>query len=173
MKTFYYLQSFNLHQPKIKKLLGPIITLSDSMTDLKIRSRPFLSFNETLTRAQEDLSKKELTIFPPSKNNEEDSHTSIRVVTLMNPKFVLNGDRGEAQIVLAHLGDSDRWDDDCCGAVYMCEVDVTAADDELPSSWMIKYEVRYTDDDMFFDGEGRLTVDSACVPFNSLSSMLN
>jgi len=109
------------------------------MLDFKIRSRLFRSFTEAKHSAQEDFDRKLPVLY-----TEGDAR--IRTVTVMNPAFVIIG----SAVIDGTAG---LWDSNCCGAVFFCEDKVDEVVDEndeldhsVPSSWMFKYEIFFSDD---------------------------
>lgn len=170
MRNFYYIQTYNLMNPGIRLMLDSlgIFAIHDSLADLKVRSKYFVSYSEILKHAQDDFRKKLPKIFPVSDDPKSTNENAIKGMTIMNPKFSMI-DQDDERLV------GQEWDDDCIGSMFFCNA---ASDDDesddFPTSWMVRYEIFFEDDVIqLVLKNGEHAFDPAAVAYQSFSSALH
>ena len=173
MKNFYYVQSYNVMHPAIRTLLNGlgVISIHDSLQELKIRSKHFLGFHEATTHAQNDFSKKVEKIWP--KNDPDSKKGGIKVLTIMNPKFAMQDALNE--MIDERFGKQHaRWDDDCVGTLFFCDAPESEDEDEFPKTWMMKYEIFFEEDVIHLQRKnGEYAFDPAALAFSSYTSAVH
>lgn len=173
MRNFFYLQSYNMGSSAIRSMLADLgmTGIHDSLADLRVRSKYFLSNSETLQHATDDFEKKLTKIFPAQEGVSKGVELgAVKVVTLMNPKFALK------QLTEPHpfLADQ-KWDDNCTATMFFCE---TTGQDlkekDMPRTWMMKYEIFFEEDTIqLVDKNGTHAFDPATWAYHSFSSAVH
>lgn len=146
LKNFYYVLTPNVSHPHVKTLLDKIkiIELSDSMIDFKIRSKLYLSYTESVIHVHDDIKLKLSAIFPEIEEGQEKS-AFIKVVSLMNPHYAIMSEI--SQKLAEKFGNlNDHWDENCCSAIFLSEGEKDEEEDDIPKTWMFKYEIFYVED---------------------------
>ena len=153
MKNFYFVLSFNVTNPIVKKMIKRqgIFTSCDQMVDFKIRSRPYMSFTEATIACHYDYKNKQDAIY-----TEKEEHP-VRHICVLNPAFVVPVDDLEAQIAekFGHAA-LNGWSDNCAAVLFFAEADFADESNSefSPNSWMLKYEVLSFDDAIELSGNG-------------------
>ena len=157
MKNYYYVISFNMTHPSVKSMMQRQSFLTGSeIIDLKIRSRPFLSFTEAMIAGHKDYSMKHEALYP----GQADQH-DIRHVSVINPDFMELEDTAD---MIRHFGDmAYQWTENCCSALFFASIDDEAQEvsfgevkspSVLSDTWMIKYEIMTCEDLIEMPGNG-------------------
>lgn len=168
MRNFYYIQTYNMMHPAIRSMLDTlgVIGIHDSLSEMKIRSKYFLGFNESTVHAHKDFSKKLSSIFPPENGIAE---SGVKIVSIMNPKFAVYDKLNES--IAEHFGEQHvKWDDDCAGTIFFCDAPVDTSDDDgiFPDTWMMKYEIFFEDDTILLTRKnGEYAFNPSSVSFSS------
>lgn len=142
MRNFYYIQSYNLgnaHTSKLIDLMG-LFDISDSVAEVKIKSKYFTDFNEATMFINKDFYKKADLIF------DDDQTHVIKAIMVMNPLLAEHNET-DAKIAKAF---NQCWEDSCCGTFFFCETEQDDIDknDLVPDSWLIKYEIYFANDEI-------------------------
>lgn len=172
MRNFYYVTTYNLSHPAVRAMLDRmnLITLHDSLTDLKVRSKHFIGYQEATAHVSEDFDKKLASIFPAGEGEKREEN--IKIITVMNPKFALP-DEMLAQIAERFGEQHNTWDDDCCGTIFFCDTPEDEEDD-FPQSWMMKYEIHFADDNIkLLHKNGEYAFAPSSLPTGSYTSSLH
>lgn len=144
--SFYYVLTYNVQHPTVKRMIGGLIDVSESMLEFKVRSKLYHSFEESSEGAYHDFDLKSEILY----TDEEVENKNIRWLTATNPAFELED--GESP-------QTDDWEPGVAGTIFFLEVDgpapETDEDEELSDeeammmvshSWMFKYELKYSMD---------------------------
>ena len=169
MRNFYYIQSYNMQNPVIRAMLNKleILGLHDSLSEMKIQSKYFLGYSETMHHAQLDFKQKLPRCFPPSNDPNDKKENEIKAISVMNPKFAM------PHIEDGRYGEQ-TWDDNCCGTMFFCNEPSTDDEDTFPSAWMMKYEIFFEEDIIqLVSKNGEHAFDPAQVAYQSFSSALH
>lgn len=118
----------------------------NSIVDLKMRSKLFLSYSEACLQAINDFTKKLPGFYPGS----EDEH-SITRIQLINPSF-----SATPEVLLMQKGSNliKEWDANCASTIFFFErnLEEDAGEEEgeeslkITEPWILKYEIRFTED---------------------------
>lgn len=171
MRNFYYIQSYNLQHPIIQEMLEKLgmFVFHDSFSDLKVRSKHFIGYHEATYHAHADFDKKLTKLFPDVK---PDIETAVKTITVMNPAFGLPDDVSE--LIEEQFGEQqNRWDDDCCGTMFFCNVQEGEEEDEFPRNWLMKYEIYFEEDGLLTRKNGEFAFEMSSLPFQSFSSSVH
>jgi len=142
--------------------------MMDTVLDLKTRSKLFLSFTEATVHVHADFDKKLALIYPEKKDHQ------IRHISVLNPAFMMPGSNLMQALAERFGGKAlDNWDENCCSAIFFAEAADEDDDEDRhtdPNSWMVKYEVFYTDDAIELSGNGDFVFSPLSVPHNMITS---
>lgn len=172
MRNFYYIQTYNMMHPAIRGMLDTlgVLSIHDSLSELKIRSKHFIGFNESTVHAYQDFNKKLSKIFPPREDKKK-QEVPLKVITIMNPKFAIHDELNE--MINENFGEQ-QWDDDCCGTMFFCDAPLSEEDDEFPHTWLMKYEIYFENDTIQLQRKnGEYAFDPAALAFQSFTSVLH
>lgn len=138
MKNFYYVQMYNLMNPRIKSMLDElgILKIHDSVFELKTRSKNFYSYNEVIEHTQLDFKLHLPKIFPNTDDKGEPTENEIKIINVVNPKYVMMDDKDF---------DEQAWDDNCHATMFFCNSEIESED--FPLAWMMKYEI-FSEEDL-------------------------
>jgi hypothetical protein len=157
MKNFYYVLSFNTTNPTVKAMLSrqTIFATCDTMIDLKVRSRPYMSFTEATIAGHKDFQQKQVAIF-----NDKKDYT-YRHICVINPEFIMTESNVSHEQIVERFGASafSSWDDNCCSVLFFLTDDGVnfeegEAPEISPDMWMLKYEIMFFDDGLELPGNG-------------------
>ena len=132
----------------------------------KLRSKLFLSYAETISSVREDYRKKSDIIF-----QSDTKHVSSEIF-VANPAIL-----GPNSELIAALADKfggkyfNDWDDNCCSVFFF--IDNPEAEEEItvdPNSWLIKYEVMFSEDAIELSGNGDFVFSKVNVSTTSMNS---
>lgn len=166
MKNFYYVQTYNLLNPKIRAMLDNlgIFKIHDSLFELKTRSKNFYGYNEALLHTQLDFKLHLAKIFPDTDDKGEPTENEIKIINVVNPKFAMidnEEDYGEQE-----------WDENCCATMFFCNSEIESED--FPVAWMMKYEIFNEDDSIVLVlKNGEHAFDPSQVAYQNFSSALH
>lgn len=153
MKNYYFILTFNIGNPVMKRMLGRIgfTKLSSSINDLKIRSKVYATLNEVTGAASSDFKLKLPELFPDSAEH------IYHVFCVSNPTFELAEAIGLEAAKAVSFNRRATWDDDCCMTLFFTEDAIEG--EELPRDWIMKYEVFALEDTIEYakNGEGIFT----------------
>lgn len=160
MFSFYYVVTYNVQHPTVKKLLDTIgvSAIQNNIMNFQIRSKMYINFDDTCEAVHDDFELKMPAMYGP--NHEEQL---IRMVNATNPMF--NPD-------CENSSELDDWADDCAGSVFYAEAE---SDDDVdtavePNSWMFKYEIYFIEDITEWPRNGEATYSPPEIDYQSLSS---
>lgn len=174
MRNFYYIQTYNMMHPSIRRMFDAlgVLGIHDSLSELKVRSKHFIGFHEATSHAHEDFDKKLTRIFPLEKG-ETSKENAVKIMTVMNPKFAMPDQI--AEMIAEKFGDQHgKWDDDCCATMFFCDAPEDEDDESFPKTWMVKYEIYFEDDKMnLVRKNGEYAFDPAALAFSSYTSSLH
>lgn len=168
MRNFYYVQSYNMMNHAIKRMLDTmgILGFHDSLAEMKIRSKYYIGYSEAVNHAQMDFYQKLPKIFPPIKG--EPNENPIKAITIMNPKFVMS------QLIEHNQLSEQTWDDNCCGTMFFCDAPNGDDDDDFPTAWMMKYEIFFEEDIIqLVRKNGEHAFEPAALAYQSYTSSLH
>lgn len=171
MKFYYYVLSFNLSNPVVRSMIErqSLFSGTEQMIDLKVRSRPYLSFTEATFASHTDYSKKHEILFPEDFNDQ-----SVRHVCVINPDFMIVD--GNEDVIEQFNAAKYVWSENCCSALFFASP-VASEDgietthfgklnkptvDDLLNSWMLKYEVMSYDSMIEHASNGDFVFSGAC-----------
>jgi hypothetical protein len=145
-KNFYYVLTYNILHPRVRSLLerAKMFETTESMMDFKMRSKLYMSYKEAVKHAHDDINKKIPAVFPERK--ESDEKQPLKIIGLMNPKMIPTSSEIAQRIFEKFGGSSEFWDEKCCSTIFLTEAGANEEEDELPTSWMFKYEVYFIED---------------------------
>lgn len=171
MKNFYYEVSFNLAHPSVKELVkkSGVVFFSESITDIVIRSRSFISYAEVCNHLDLDFQKK-MNVLYPGKTDE----MRMGQISVVNPAFAVSPEM--AKELYEKTGREDLWRDNSCSMIFYHDLEGDEDDETtdegdivLPDSWILKYEILYSDDEIDLTECGGLET----VALTNLSSSLH
>lgn len=123
-------------------------SIDESMVDFKIRSKLYLTQLEAMVAVEHDFEKKVKVLFPEAAT-EKDAYQRIKVVSVSNPMLMMRENPDLIANVIEKYGQSPLgWDEDCEVSIYYTEIDPDDDEDEMPNTWMFKYEVYVIEDEM-------------------------
>lgn len=168
MRNFYYVVSFNLTNPIVKTMLDKqgVTELTGFVLDMKLRSKLFISKTETTTAALIDFHKKLPLIYTDADKTEH----YVSQFSIVNPKLTSEADVSD---MLAKFGGKylNNWDENCCGVMFFADNPNYEAEINLdPNSWMVKYEILYSDDAIELAGNGDFIFAQMDVPRTTFNS---
>jgi hypothetical protein len=157
MRNYYFVLSYNMSEPRVHKLLDAtgLSQISDSLIQLKARSKLYHTIEAAVDGAHNDFSLKLEAMY------DEEENPAFTTITAINPKQL---DPKIQTRVTTEFGEDGRWDDNCHASIFFCEVAPDSPlddmeDEELqqlteeeisaidkPTTWQLKYEIYFTDD---------------------------
>ena len=168
MRNFYYVTTFNLHNPVVKTMLNKqgITSMTGMIVDFKLRSKLFLSFTEATLAANDDFNNKLEAVYP-----DKEEH-NISQFSVANPAILSRNNEMITKMAEKFGGKSlEDWDSNCCSVVFF--VDNPEQDDDInldPNSWMFKYEIFFTEDAIELSGNGDFVFSKMNVPHTEFRS---
>jgi hypothetical protein len=168
MRNFYYVVSFNLTNPLIKTMLSQqkITSMTGLMLDFKLRSKLFLSYIEAMTSVNEDFNNKLDSIY-----TDKNTH-GVAMFTVANPSIIAQTTDIESMVKRFSGKNLSDWDENCVCAVFFADNNVED-DEEInsdPNSWLMKYEIFYTEDAIELSGNGNFLFSAMNVPQTQFTS---
>lgn len=127
IKNFYYIATFNLTSPIVKKYLEDALLLVENgiIVDFKFRSKLFNTYDETVHASEYDFSNRITILY-----TDEDSKLEIDELIIVNPAYSIENIESNLKR---------EWDETCCGALYYI-------DKSSPTDWIMKYEIYFAED---------------------------
>jgi len=167
MRNYYYVVSLNMTNPIVKSMLDKQGLSSVTMVDFKMRSKLFMSYQETLNAALADFDNKLTKLYV--KKGEH----FIGSFTLSNPA-VLTPESDVMAAMIAKFGGNylNDWDENCASVIFFAENPDGDGEKAVlnATSWMVKYEVLFTDDAIELTGNGDFAFEPMNVPKTQFSS---
>jgi hypothetical protein len=181
MRNFHFIVSYNVSHPAVKDMLDrtKLTAMTESLTDIRIRSKHYLNFEEACENCQADFYRKLPALFPVKPGMTTDEAHEIVHVTVMNPIFAVDPELA-AQIAERFGDQQSRWDDNCCGTMFFCEADQSDDEgemmddeviDQLPSTWLFKYEICFEDDAIDYLKNGGIAFNKASIGYCNFTSV--
>lgn len=136
--SFYYVVTYNVQHPTVKKLLDKLgmSAISGSLIELKSRSQLYHDYEQVSQAAHDDFDLKLKMMYDHDQKDQV-----IRCISATNPMFDPDAENTAY--------DQGEWDDWCAGSIFFGEADDEEDEEEMPKepgSWMVKYELFYVED---------------------------
>jgi len=168
MRNYYYITTFNLTNLVVKAMLikQNITEMTGLVVDFKLRSKLFLSFSEATLSAYKDFDNKLKSIYP-----DKEEH-NVSQFSVANPSALPNNDPVAESLVEKFNGRRvGKWDSNCCSTIYFADNPEEDEDINLSvDSWMIKYEIYFTEDAIELSGNGAYIFSQINVPRTQFNS---
>jgi len=105
--SFYYVVTFNVQHPTVKKMLDKLqfTAISDSLIELKTRSKLYLDYDQVSAAAHDDFDLKLTLLY-----NNDQKDQIIRCISATNPMF-----DPDAEDMEYEMGE---WDEYCAGSIF-------------------------------------------------------
>lgn len=168
MRNFYYITTFNIHNPVMKTMLHKqgITAMTGLIVDFKLRSKLFLSFTEATLAAHDDFDNKLDSIYPDKLEH------NVSQFSVANPSILTKNHEMITNMAEKFGGKSlANWDSNCCSVIFF--VDNPESDEDIninANAWMLKYEVYFTEDAIELSGNGDFVFAPMNVPHTQFTS---
>lgn len=148
MKNFYFIVSYNVYHPTVLNMLKNIKLkdLDESMVDFKIRSKLYMKFEETMVAINADFDRKVEALWP-GEDKEKARKTHVLSYAVSNPVHMVQENPEFFAQIMEKFGQKPTgWDEECDVTIFFAEGDATDEENEMPSTWMFKYELYHLED---------------------------
>jgi hypothetical protein len=106
---------------------------SGSTVDFKFRSKLFNTYTEAVSAGEYDFAYRAEILY-----NEENTAPEISEMVIINPVYAVNPNVASENADKIGLH-NESWDQTCCAAIYFI-------DKEVPTDWLMKYEIYFAED---------------------------
>jgi len=168
MRNFYYITTFNIHNPVMKTMLQKqgITAMTGLVVDFKLRSKLFLTFTEATLAANDDFDNKLSSIYPDKKEH------NVSQFSVANPSILTKNHEIITNMAEKFGGKSlSNWDNNCCSVIFFADNPEEDKDINLDvNAWMLKYEIYFTEDAIELSGNGDFVFSQMNVPHTQFKS---
>jgi hypothetical protein len=167
LRNFYFVTSFNLTNPIVKTMMDMkgVSAVTGPIVDFKMRSKLFMSYGEALSAANGDFEQKALAFYTKGEH-------FISQFMIANPSIMIQ-DADSIEALTAKFGAKylSGWDDNCCSVLFFAD---NSEGEEIAAlnanSWLVKYEIFYSDDAIELSGNGDFAFEPMNIPRTQFSS---
>lgn len=170
MKNFHYFKTYNLFNKNVREMLirSGAIDIEDGCTEIRIKSRHCVSYNEAVYHAEKDFLKLAKLMYKASTLED----MPFKSIVIVNPMYSPQAQLNEAMGI--HMEEKEAWSDDCFSSIFFCESDDPTDDETIPEEWLIKYEICQEDDEIaLYKPNGEHVFEPSTVPLAAFSSQLH
>jgi len=169
MKNFYYVTSINVSNSRVKSMIErmKLVNMMGTMIDVKLRSKLFMSYTETMNDVNADFEKKKEAIYPGEKE------PNLFSFSVPNPAIIQHPNDFMATMMQQLNSPVNNWDDNCCNVMFFVDdpiIDEDGGADLAPNAWMFKYEIFFTEDAIELSGNGDFIFSQANVARTAFTS---